>query len=315
MRVVYLTSAWEIGKKLADVLPEFDGMYDLELLPNEAAFSRRVDAMFLAMGHGEACRFLEKYPYLDSTRIVDLSADFRFRDARTYQSVYGKTVSPDINRRFVYGLTEVFRANVRKARYIANPGCYVTSVLLPLYPLLKSRVIRPSGPITVIAASGTSGAGAVPRTDTHYCQVDEDYCAYKPLRSHAHLPEIEEILSPFRAMLTFTPHLLPLKQGILSDIVVRMDAMPEDIEERIQKAWRTFYRGCAFVRPVKHLLHISEVAATNQCRFTVRADKKTRSILILSALDNLIKGASGQAVQNLNVMYGWPEQTALEGRI
>lgn len=234
-------------------------------------------------------------------------------------AVYGKDgvsrPQAGLNRKFVYGLTEVFRKKIRSARYIANPGCYVTSVLLPLYPLLSMRILKPSGSIVVTSASGVSGAGATPKPETHFCEVDGDFSAYKPLREHRHLPEMEEVLSPFRTKLLFTPHLLPIQHGILSDIVIRVSGSSAGLEERIYSAWNRFYGTSVFVKPVRHLVRVSETVGTNMAKFTVRVDAKTKTVLILSALDNLIKGAAGQAVQNLNVMMGWPEETALVGRL
>lgn len=314
VRIALATSSREAQKKLSDVLPEFDGVCDIRLTAPAQASRERVDALFLCLGHGEAAAFLDDYPHIGRTRIIDLSADFRFRNPGTYKAVYGKDIPAELNRKFVYGLTEVFRKKIRKARCVANPGCYVTSVLLPLYPLLARRVLKPVGPIVVTSASGVSGAGATPKPETHFYEVDEDYSAYKPLREHRHLPEMEEILSPFKAKLLFTPHLLPVKNGILSDIVVRVAEAPENLEDRIHAAWAAFYRSCAFVKPVRHLVRISETTGTNLAKFTVRVDRKTKTVLILSALDNLWKGASGQAVQNMNVMFGWPEQTALLDR-
>ena len=315
VRLAVATSVREAGRPVAEVLPEFDGLYDLRLCSLDEAKRRPVDVLFLAVGHGEAISFLSDYPYLSKTRVIDLSADFRFRDPAVYQSVYGKAVPAGLNRKFVYGLTEVFRKQIRRARFVSNPGCYVTSVLLPLYPLLARRLLRPDGAIVVTSASGVSGAGATPKSETHFCEVAGDYSPYKPLREHRHLHEIEAYLSRFGAKLVFTPHLLPIKHGILSDIAVRVKDAPKLLEEKIMSAWRNAYRGCAFVKPVAHLVRVAETAGTNLAKFAVRVDPETRTVLIFSALDNLLKGASGQAVQNLNVMMGWPEETGLLGRI
>ena len=311
VRVALATSSREAGKNASDLFPSLGAAGDIRLISPDEARRQRVDVLFLALGHGEAAKFLQSYPYLDRTRVIDLSADFRFRNPKVYRRTYGIDIPESLNRKFVYGLTEVFRSKIRKARYIANPGCYVTSVLLPLYPLLASKTIRPAGPIVVSSASGISGAGASPKPETNFCEVDGDFSAYKPLREHRHLPEMEEILSAFRAKLVFTPHLLPIKHGILSDIVIRVNRPADDLEKKIQSAWAKFYKDCAFVKPVRHLVHVSETVGTNLCKFTVRIDRQTGVVWILSALDNLIKGASGQAVQNLNVMMGWPERTAL----
>lgn len=316
VRIALATSSREAGKKYSEIFPEFEGLCDIELTTPDAAGRSAVDALFLALGHGESAAFLSRYPFVESkTRIIDLSADFRFRNPDLYRSTYGKEVPEGLNRKFVYGLTEVYRTQIRKAKYVANPGCYVTSVLLPLYPLLESGVLKPAEAIIVTSASGVSGAGATPKADTHFCEVDEDYSAYKPLREHRHLPEIEENLARFKAKLVFTPHLLPIKNGILSDIVVRLRTVPDDLQKRIQSVWGKFYRGCSFVKPTEHLVRISETAGTNLAKFTVRVDPSTKTVLILSVLDNLIKGASGQAVQNMNVMFGWPEETSLLGKL
>lgn len=313
VQIAFATSAREEGRRLSAVLPEFSGLCDIKLTTPESARRAPVDALFLALGHGEAADFLKTYPHFSQTRVVDLSADFRFQNPRLYKDTYGKSVPADLNKKFVYGLTEVFRSAISRSRCVANPGCYPTSVLLPLYPLLAGRVLRPLGPVVVTSASGISGAGAAPKSETHFCEVDEDFCAYKPLREHRHLPEMEEILSPFKAKLLFTPHLLPMQYGIFSDIHIRVSKVSSALEKQIYGCWENFYRGSVFVKPVRHLVRVSETTGSNTAKFTVRMDPRTNTILILSALDNLIKGASGQAVQNLNVMCGWPEHLGLQG--
>ncbi len=314
LRIALVTSNRLAGKKLSDCIPSLSGLCDLTLSSPDEARRGRVDVLFLGLGHGEAVEFLKGYPYLSSTRVIDLSADFRFRDPDLYRKTYGGTVPGSLNGKFVYGLTEVFRKAIRRARYVANPGCYVTSVLLPLYPILSRKAVSVSGPIIVTSASGVSGAGVTPKAETQFCEVDEDYSAYKPLREHRHLPEMEEVLSPFGVRILFTPHLLPIRNGILSDIVFRISNPSADVVDRIYRAWNRFYRGSVFVHPVRHLVHVSEVRGTNDARFTARYDPLTRTVLILSAIDNLIKGASGQAVQNLNVMMGWPEHLGWANR-
>jgi N-acetyl-gamma-glutamyl-phosphate reductase len=208
----------------------------------------------------------------------------------------------------VYGLTEVYRDRLRNARLVANPGCYATSVLLPLVPLLRERLVDPQG-IVVDAKSGATGAGRTLREDLLFCELAEDFSAYSPGRSHRHVGEMEAVLEErtgTKVALTFCPHLLPVKRGILSALYLETDRAPADLAA----ALRTFYEGSPFVKVVQKPPRLSDVVGTNDCRMSVHAAAPGR-VVVFSALDNLVKGAAGQALQNLNLAMGWKESAGL----
>ncbi|HEX6737459.1 MAG TPA: N-acetyl-gamma-glutamyl-phosphate reductase, partial [Vicinamibacteria bacterium] len=207
-----------------------------------------------------------------------------------------------------YGLTEVYRERLRGARLVSNPGCYATSVLLPLVPLLRERLVD-AGDVVVDAKSGASGAGRTLREDLLFCEVTGDFSAYAPGRSHRHVGEMEAVLqdtSGGAVSLTFCPHLLPVKRGILSALYLRTERQPAELAEALRRA----YAGSPFVRVVGAPPRLSEVELTNDCRISVHAAAPGR-VVVFSALDNLVKGAAGQAIQNLNLARGWPEDAGL----
>jgi N-acetyl-gamma-glutamyl-phosphate reductase len=207
-----------------------------------------------------------------------------------------------------YGLTEVNRERLKGARLVANPGCYATSVLLPLVPLLRDRLVE-ADDILVDAKSGASGAGRSLREDLLFCEVADDFSAYSPGRTHRHVAEMEAVLEESagaRVALTFCPHLLPVKRGILSSLYLRPRAAIGELGQRL----RAFYDGASFVRVVDAPPKLSDVVGTNDCLISVHEGAPGR-VVVFSALDNLLKGAAGQAVQNLNLALGWPDTTGL----
>jgi N-acetyl-gamma-glutamyl-phosphate reductase len=280
-------------------------------LAHGAGLEQEAEAYLLCLPHGVSGRYAAQ---LRRSRpgavVIDLSGDLRLPTPEAYRAWYGEDhPEPELLGRAAYGLTEVYRERIRGARLVANPGCYATSVLLPLVPLLRERLVRHED-IVVDAKSGASGAGRAPREDLLYCELAEDLSAYAPGRTHRHVGEIEAVLAetaPGALALTFCPHLLPVKRGILSAVYVRTDETPE----RLADALRRFYAGSCFVRVVEgRAPRLSDVVGTNECRISVHAGAPGR-VVIFSALDNLLKGAAGQAVQNLNLALGWPEATGL----
>jgi N-acetyl-gamma-glutamyl-phosphate reductase len=246
-------------------------------------------------------------------KIVDLSADFRLFDTATYAEWYGhEHRAPELQREAVYGLTEIAREAVRSARLVANPGCYPTSAQLPLIPLLRSRLIDPDD-IIIDAKSGVSGAGRAAREGSLYCEVAEGIHAYG-VASHRHAPEIEQGLSAAAGrpiVVNFTPHLMPMNRGILSTIYVRLAAGATlgDLRAVLEQA----YESEPFVRvlPDGSLPATRHVRGTNLCLIGLSRDRVAGRAILVSAIDNLVKGASGQAIQNMNAMLGLPETTAL----
>lgn len=247
-------------------------------------------------------------------KVIDLSADFRFEDAVVYESFYDSHQAKDLLEKAVYGLCEIYVELIKNATLIGVPGCYPTSVLLPLIPLVKSRLID-NDSIVADSKSGVSGAGRSLSLTTHFCEANESFKAYK-VASHRHNPEMEMILSREAGspvMLTFVPHLVPMTRGILTTIYARINqkVSREDIHDCIS----SFYADSPFIRifnedrPPDTLY----VRGTNYCDIGFKLDQRNRRLIIISAIDNLIKGASGQAVQNMNMMLGFDETSGLRG--
>jgi N-acetyl-gamma-glutamyl-phosphate reductase len=247
---------------------------------------------------------------IDSVKVVDLSADFRIRDVSVYQGWYQEHTNPELLRKTVYGLCEIYREEIRDARLVANPGCYPTSVLLPLIPLLKAGIIS-SKDIIVDSKSGVSGAGRGLSLKTHICETGESFLAYKVGRSHRHLPEMEQELSRAageKVSIEFTPHLIPISRGMLSTIYMNTSAGEEDLINCL----KGFYQGSQFVRVINGLPATKDVRGTNRCLMSVVKNKASVRATIISVIDNLTKGASGQAVQNMNLMFGLDEAAGLD---
>jgi N-acetyl-gamma-glutamyl-phosphate reductase len=279
-------------------------------LAHEAGLDEAADAYFLAVPHGIAATYASR---LRETRpeavVVDLSGDLRLPTAESYRQWYGHDhKAPHLIGQAVFGLSEAYRDRLRGARLVSNPGCYATSVLLPLIPLLRDGLVDPAD-IVADAKSGATGAGRTLREDLLFCELAEDFSAYSPGRTHRHVGEIEAVLTErtgTRVELTFCPHLLPVKRGILTALYVKAKA---DVTE-LRRALRAAYGGTAFVHVMDGPPRLSDVVETNDCRISVHAAASGRAV-VFSALDNLVKGAAGQAIQNLNLAKGWPESDGL----
>jgi N-acetyl-gamma-glutamyl-phosphate reductase len=280
-------------------------------LAHDAGLGRSAQAYLLALPHGISAGFAARLRRdRPEAAVIDLSGDLRLRTAEAYRRWYGHDhPAPALLDGVPYGLPEVYRDRIRGARLVANPGCYATSVLLPLVPLLKGGLVDPSD-IVVDAKSGTTGAGRAPREDLLFSEVADDFSAYAPGRSHRHVGEMESVLEEstgHQVSLTFCPHLLPVRRGILSALYLKTDtALPD-----LVAALRRFYEGEPFVRVLEGAPpRLSDVVGTNDCRISVHEAAPGR-VVVFSALDNLVKGAAGQAVQNLNLALGWPETAGL----
>jgi N-acetyl-gamma-glutamyl-phosphate reductase len=281
-----------------------------EHLAHEAGLREAADAYFLALPHGVSATYAATLRRArPQAAIVDLSGDLRLPDAAAYKEWYGHDhPEPALLGGAPYGLPELGRESLRGARLISNPGCYATSALVPLVPLLREKLVD-ADDILVDAKSGATGAGRTLREDLLFCEVAEDFSAYAPGRTHRHVGEIEAVLlasAGARVRLTFCPHLLPVKRGILSAVYVKTQASVTDLS----RALSTFYAGSPFVRVVSAPPRLSAVAFTNDCVLSVHAAAPGRAV-VFSALDNLLKGAAGQAVQNLNLAMGWDETAGL----
>lgn len=313
-KVAAATSRRFAGVPVAEVYPVFAGLTDLiytNTSPEEMA--GLADLIFLALPHGVS---MEVAPFFVKAgrKVVDLSADFRIRDVATYEAWYRPHTAAGTIREAVYGLPELYREQIRTSRLVANPGCYPTSIILGLAPVLRSRWIDADS-VIADSKSGVSGAGRDPQITSLYCEVAEGFKAYK-VGQHRHTPEIEQELSALadgEMKISFTPHLLPVKRGILSTIYARLE---RDVTgDEATALYREFYRDEPFVRICRtgQLPVLSSVVGSNYCDIGVAVDKRTRRIIIVSVIDNLIKGASGQAIQNMNLMCGLPEETGLPG--
>ncbi|RUM86978.1 MAG: N-acetyl-gamma-glutamyl-phosphate reductase [Thermodesulfatator sp.] len=311
LRITCVTSRKEAGRKLSDYWGFKPYPEDLEILaPEPELLAQRAEVALLCVPHGTAqdmaAALLDR-----GLRVIDLSADFRLPAPSLYESWYQTPHRyPQLLSEAVYGLSEIYPQEIRQARLIANPGCYPTSVLLPLIPLLKAGLLETED-LIVDAKSGVSGAGRKAEVTLTFCEVNEDFRAYK-VASHRHTPEMEVQLSKAagrEVRLLFTPHLTPMERGIFTTIYAR----PRASEGELYGALQEFYRGKPFVEvlPPGRVPRIAEVRGSNLCRLGLKVDPRTGRLLLFSVLDNLVKGASGQALQNLNLMWGFPEDLGL----
>jgi len=308
-QIVAATSRQAGSPPIGTIHPSLHGRLDVnleDLGPSEVA--GRAECVFSCLPHGASATAI--VPLLEAgCRVIDFSADYRLDNPEVYTEWYGQK-HPDPGRlgKVVYGLPELFRQQIVGASLVANPGCYPTSAILALAPLLKAKLIEPEG-IVVDSKSGVSGAGRTLKLTTHYPECNESLSAYNVGR-HRHTPEIDQILSTAagtKVEVIFTPHLVPMDRGILSTSYSRpVGALTE---EKLLAALREFYADEPFLRVIDHLPGTKDSAGTNFCDVTARIVRGR--VITISCLDNLIKGASGAAVQNFNLMYGFPETTAL----
>ena len=313
VRVSLLTTRQEKPIALRDILPSVSKDVTLEITPYSFdAVKKKADVVFLCLPHTEAMTAAEQLLAAGKV-VIDLSADFRLRDKKIYEKWYGVNhVAPQYLSKAVYGLCEVYREKIKKADLIANPGCYPTGPSLALIPLLKKKLIDPRS-IIINAASGVSGAGKKLVTVTHFCEASENYSAYKVNR-HQHAPEIEQTLSAAAGKpvkITFVPHLLPLNRGILATIYAQTTAKGK--ETVIRRTLENAYLKAPFVRikPAGQYPSLRDVQHTNFCDIGVGVQEETGRVVIITAIDNLVKGAAGQAVQNMNLRFGFPEEAGL----
>jgi N-acetyl-gamma-glutamyl-phosphate reductase len=307
-RLVWATSESAAGKSLGDLYPTPD---DIHLLRQEDAPLHKADVVFLCLPHVASMDAVAQVRTA-GVRAIDLSADFRLPDPATYERWYGHShTQPDLLREAVYGLCEVNRAQIREAALIGNPGCYPTTVNLGLWPLARAGVLRPR--IIADSKSGVSGAGRALKLTSHFVEVNENFSPYSIGYSHRHIAEMELVLGPWvpEMQMTFSPHLLPVNRGILSTIYVEVE--PGLSEKDMQTLYADTYAG----EPFMHLLPSGQVATlrhtvgSNRCAIGLTPLPYPGQWILTVSEDNLIKGASGQAVQNMNLMFGLDETTAL----
>jgi N-acetyl-gamma-glutamyl-phosphate reductase len=311
--VTVVTSKKYAGLKIDEVFPSLLNRLELECEElNAENISKKTDFIFTAVPHKTAMETVPPF-YQQGKRVVDLSADFRFNDPAVYERWYQKHTAADLLPECVYGLPELHREKIRKAKIVGNPGCYPTGALIGLIPLMKSGMIS-SENIIIDAKSGVSGAGRDVVLDSLFCEVNEGVKAYK-IFDHRHLPEIEGELSQLvqkKVAVTFVPHLIPMDRGILTTIYATLTKrrMTDEVVVFLQD----YYRKEPFVRvhPKGNLPHTREVKGSNYCDIGVKVSEADGRMVIVTAIDNLVKGASGAAVQNMNIMLGYPETMGLD---
>jgi len=305
-----ITSQSHAGKKFSEIHPHFQGIAEMELVTLEELTDFDLDLVFLALPHGVSMDFVKEWNP-DEFKIIDLSGDFRLPSAEIYTKWYGKEHSdPDRIDEAVYGLPELFRDEIRNARLVANPGCYPTSNILALAPLYRNKMAEADG-VVIDSKSGVTGAGAKAKQGTHFPDVFGNFSAYG-LLNHRHTPEIQSSIHRYNSdeiNVLFTPHLLPIDRGILSTIYCKpRKAVNRDL---LNETFMNFYDKEHFVRIVENPPSVKHVRGSNFCDLYVTYDERTNHIVAISAIDNLVKGAAGQAVQNMNLMFGFLEHTGL----
>jgi len=307
VRLSLATSRSNAGRNLAEVFP---GAPELDLIAPDQASLEDLDVVFLCLPHGKSAE-VAVAALQAGARVIDLSADFRLADPDTYQQWYGlQHPAPGLLDEAVYGLTEAAREQLVGARLVANPGCYPTSVLLALYPMLLESAV--SGQVIVDAKSGVSGAGRTPKLATNFVEIAEDLRPYSIGRAHRHLPEMEAILatwSDWQPKLIFSPHLVPIARGLLSTLYVPLSS--GWVEAQLHDLFLETYADEPFIKvlPEGELASMRQVNHSNRCSIGLTMADGT--LIVTSAIDNLQKGAAGQALQNMNVVFGLEETAGL----
>ncbi len=325
VELVHLVSSSYAGKNIAEIFPEFLNKLDKKLINfNLDVVSQDSDLVFTALPLTVS---MDMVPELlkKGVKVVDLSADYRIKDSAVYQEWYKKElnqISKELLLEAVYGLPEIYLDKIKDASLVANPGCYPTSVILGIAPLLKYHFVEPEG-IIIDSKSGTSGAGKKLSLGLHFAECNENFKAYKVVR-HNHIPEVEQELSSIyfggddnkyhetEIKISFTPHLLPINRGILSTCYLSLNGHKE--EEEVLKIYQKYYQKAAFVRIFEppNLPELKFVVGTNYCDIGFSIDERVGKIKVISVIDNLLKGAAGQAVQNMNIMSGFSETEGID---
>ncbi|MCH7714128.1 MAG: N-acetyl-gamma-glutamyl-phosphate reductase, partial [Chloroflexi bacterium] len=312
VEITCVTGRSEAGKQLGDVFPHLSAL-DMTIEPE---LTGSLDLVFSALPHKASAEAV--IPLLEQgVKVVDISADFRLKQADEYEEWYGVAhPDPTYLEEAVYGLTELHQDDVRQARLVANPGCYPTSAILAMAPAVKHGLIEPD--IIIDSKSGVSGGGRTLNLTNHFSEVNENVFAYG-LSGHRHLPEITQELAALtdeRLSVTFVTHLIPMTRGILSSCYAR--SLPGKLEgddagiQRLRDVYQDFYAGHPFVRITAQPPQTKQTLGNNYCLIYPTIDKRTGRVIVISCLDNLVKGAAGQAVQNMNLMCGFPEEESLE---
>ena len=306
VEIVFVTANEQAGKPVGEVHKNLNGLTELSFIKEPEKLDG-VDCVFLALPHGQAMDIVPRLP--GSIKAIDLSGDFRLREQAVFEKHYKQThTAMEAQSEFVYGLTETNREAIRSARLIANPGCFATATLLGLAPLVSGNLLN--GRVIVDAKTGSSGSGAKAAANTHHPQRMNSFYAYKPF-THQHVPEIEQELGhvgDWTNELVFMTHSLPVARGIFASIYA--ETISELTEDELRKTFADYYRESFFVRLVQGSPDINWVKTTNFCDIGLAV--RGKQIVVFSAIDNLVKGAAGQAIQNMNLMFGLDETTGLK---
>jgi len=313
VEITTITSETHAGKKFSMLHPQFTDLLDLSLVKAEEMDAAKLDVIFLALPHGVSMRFVKKWHHLD-VKWIDLSGDFRLNSASVYEEWYKQDhIYPEAFEQAVYGLPELHADEIKAAQLVANPGCYPTVSILGLAPLYAKGLIDHCS-VVIDAKSGTTGAGVKHGATTHFSNVNDNFKAYG-LGSHRHTIEIEEQfgrLNGGNVQVQFTPHLLPVDRGILATAYAAIKTSEAMNQEKLATAFTDFYQDRPFVRIRKQAPTLKDVRGSNYCDIYPYWDSRTQRVIVVSVIDNLVKGASGQAVQNMNLMLGLNQTTGLK---
>lgn len=308
--IEFVTSETYAGKKISDIHPHLQGLVEIELQPSASISDYEPDVVFLALPHGVSMDFVKDHG-IEKFITIDLSGDFRLQSKEVYEKWYGKNhIVPDHLVSSVYGLPELYRDQIRNARLIANPGCYPTSAILALAPLLSNDFVEPDS-IVIDSKSGVTGAGAKPKQGLHFPDVFGNFSAYS-LVNHRHTPEIEQTLAGLgtaKPEVLFTPHLLPIDRGILTTTYTTPKKPMS--KEMVEELYHSVYDKEHFVRIFDSPPSLKNIRGSNYCDIHVTYDERTNRVITISTIDNLVKGAAGQAIQNMNIIFGLIESTGL----
>ncbi|NWF52029.1 MAG: N-acetyl-gamma-glutamyl-phosphate reductase [Nitrospirae bacterium] len=312
--VTAVTSERSAGKTVTDLFPNLHKYSNLSYEPMKIdKILHKADLFFLALPHGESQEAVN-FIFLHGKKVIDLSADYRIKDAKIYQEWYKVTHGfPNTLKKAIYGIPELYRNEISNADIIANPGCYPTGAILGLYPAIKNKLIDINF-VVIDSKSGISGAGRKSDITFSYCEVNESFRAYS-ITNHRHIPEIEQELSAIagkNVKVNFTPHIAPFDRGILTTIYSKF-LKRVDIKNIIE-IYRNTYINEPFIKLLEEgkLPNVKNVRGTNYCEIGIFVNKRTNTFIAVTAIDNLMKGASGQAIQNMNIMMGFDEKTALD---
>lgn len=314
IQITRIISQSFVGKRVSDVYPNLKGVCDLECSAlDEDDIADNCDLVFTALPHGASKTVIPSL-FRKGLKIIDLSGDFRYNDPEVYEKWYDEPHSaPEVLAESVYGLCELHRDEIKKHTLVGNPGCYTTCSIMALAPLVANKVVDTKN-IIIDAKSGVTGAGRSASLPNIYCEVNESLKAYK-IATHRHTSEIEQelsILADEDIILSFTPHLVPMQRGILATCYANLN---QDISaESLVNMFRKFYKGEPFVRIYESgsLPEIKHVAGSNYVGLGLVVDERLNRVIIVSCIDNLVKGAAGQAIQNMNIICGFDEKTGLE---